>query len=199
MDNQETNQAEVGGSLNRRSMLKGAVAAGVGVAAWSVPSITSLGGTPVYAAVCTVGFDTYVLNVRNTDCGGCSDSVRVKDWSTSQCQTDNYAPGASLANGACAGTPGAMPIPNPGVCPSPGTGGVCVGGVPTGQTCKLRLVIQKNNCGGTEIRSSLSSAFTTGGFIPLPGGADCRPGDGGNLFSRIEIVCSRQSQCLPTS
>jgi hypothetical protein len=199
MVNQGTNQSEVGGSMNRRTVLKGAVAAGVGVAAWSVPSITSAGGTPAYAAVCTVGFDTYVLNVRNTDCGGCDGSVRIKDWSTSQCQTDNYPPGASLANGACAGTANALPIPNPGVCPLPGTGGVCVNGVPLGETCKLRLVLQQNNCGGTEIRSSVSASFFGPGFIPLPGGTDCVPGDGGNLFSRIEILCSTQAQCLPPS
>lgn len=198
MEHSEREQIPGGrSSLDRRRLLKGAAAAGVGVAAWSVPSITSLGGTPVYADVCTVGFTTYHLNVRNTDCGGCTGSVRVKDWTTSQCQAFNYPPGAYLANGNCNGQPGALPIPESGVCPSPGTGGVCVGGVPTGQTCVLRIILQENNCAGTAIRAQNSAPFTTGGFVPIPGGVDCQPGDGGNLFARLQIVCSTLAQCLP--
>lgn len=49
------------GGLTRRNALKAGVAVGVGAAAWSGVSITSLGGTPAYAAGCT-GFETFALN-----------------------------------------------------------------------------------------------------------------------------------------
>ncbi len=38
---------------SRRTALKAGVATGVGLVAWSSPSITSLGGTPAYALGCT--------------------------------------------------------------------------------------------------------------------------------------------------
>lgn len=40
-------------SNSRRNVLKAGVGLGVGAVAWSGPTITSLGGTPAYAAVCT--------------------------------------------------------------------------------------------------------------------------------------------------
>jgi hypothetical protein len=46
--------------LSRRNALKAGVAVGVGAAAWSGVSITSLGGTPAYAAGCT-GARTFTL------------------------------------------------------------------------------------------------------------------------------------------
>ena len=47
------NPAGDAGALSRRTALKAGVAAGVGAVAWSGMSITSLGGTPAYAAGCT--------------------------------------------------------------------------------------------------------------------------------------------------
>jgi hypothetical protein len=47
--------------LSRRNALKAGVAVGVGAAAWSGVSITSLGGTPAYAAGCTTA-RTFTLN-----------------------------------------------------------------------------------------------------------------------------------------
>src|SRR5687767_10858920 len=55
-------------ALNRRRLLKGAAAAGIGVAVWTTPSIKSIGGTPAYAAVCTSGSQNYALGSRNTSC-----------------------------------------------------------------------------------------------------------------------------------
>lgn len=63
----EISQDEAAG-VNRRNLLKGAVAAGVGVVAWSSPSITSIGMTPAYAATCTGGTTRYFLGGRNTSC-----------------------------------------------------------------------------------------------------------------------------------
>jgi hypothetical protein len=63
-------ESESGAGFSRRNALKAGVAAGVGVAAWSGATITSLGGTPAYAAGCTG-----VINIdlsggcRNTDQG----------------------------------------------------------------------------------------------------------------------------------
>lgn len=178
--------------VDRRRLLKGAVAAGVGVAAWSAPSITSLGGTPVYAAVCTAPLNVFNLNVRNTDCGGCTNSIRFKDWTTNQCPIDNFPPGAALAKDACGGA-----VPPSGLCPP--NAGVCVGGVPSGQTCVVRVIVQENNCGGTAILSAVSAQFSGATWVALPGGITCQAAGGGNLFTRIQIVCSRQPQCLPTN
>ena len=50
--------------INRRNLLKGAAAAGVGVVAWSSPSITSIGGTPAYAAVCTGGKQSWFIGAE---------------------------------------------------------------------------------------------------------------------------------------
>ena len=55
---------------SRRAALKAGVGVGVGLVAWSGPTITSLGGTPAYALGCT-----FVVRVnlsegcRNTDQG----------------------------------------------------------------------------------------------------------------------------------
>jgi len=59
--------------LSRRNALKAGVAVGVGVAAWSGVSITSLGGTPAYAQGCT-GVIVVDLSAgcRNTDQGAAS-------------------------------------------------------------------------------------------------------------------------------
>lgn len=60
-------QEEAAG-VNRRNLLKGAVAAGVGVVAWSSPSITSIGMTPAYAAACTGQKVSWFIGSRNTSC-----------------------------------------------------------------------------------------------------------------------------------
>ena len=44
-----TSDSSTAGGLSRRNALKAGVAVGVGAIAWSGPTITSLGGTPVYA------------------------------------------------------------------------------------------------------------------------------------------------------
>jgi hypothetical protein len=59
--------------LTRRNLIKSAAAAGVGVAAWSAPSIRTLGTTPAFAAVCTTPIQYFTSGERNVDCGQCSD------------------------------------------------------------------------------------------------------------------------------
>jgi hypothetical protein len=96
--------------LTRRNALKAGVAAGVGVAAWSGATITSLGGTPAYAAGCTG-----VINVdlsggcRNTDQGTpCSggDPFRfhvLKDTGL----PNGYSLTNNIAEGTCCNVPSA--------------------------------------------------------------------------------------------
>lgn len=187
-----------GDGVDRRGLLKGAVAAGVGVAAWSAPSITSLGGTPVYAAVCTQPVNVFGVNVRNTDCGGCPQTIRYKDFSTNQCTLSNPFPFAtSLKNNS---TCTANPNPS-GSCPP--NAHVSVAGTPAGQTCKVRVIVQQNNCAGSAILTAFSAPFSGAACVQLPsqtsGGVflDCSNTPTGSNFTRIDIVCSIQPQCLP--
>lgn len=68
----EPSQTSPKGSVgtSRRSALKLGVGMGVGAAAWSGGSITSLGGTPAYAAGCTFVVDLTLSGCRNTNRGG---------------------------------------------------------------------------------------------------------------------------------
>lgn len=59
-----------GRSFTRRNALKAGVGIGVGAVAWSGASITSLGGTPAYAAVCTNFIVNETASDRNTNQGG---------------------------------------------------------------------------------------------------------------------------------
>jgi hypothetical protein len=63
--------------ISRRAALRAGVATGVGVAAWSGVTITSLGGTPAYAAACTNAAIFTLANCRNTDQGKCSGSSHI--------------------------------------------------------------------------------------------------------------------------
>jgi hypothetical protein len=66
----DTNSDQQSGGWSRRNVLKAGVGVGVGVAAWSGPTITSLGGTPVYAVGCTFAIDRRISgDDRNTDQG----------------------------------------------------------------------------------------------------------------------------------
>lgn len=190
---------ETGTGVGRRRLLKGAAAAGVGVAAWGVPSISSLGGTPVYAAVCTNPVTVFGVNVRNTDCGGCPGTIRYKDFSTNQCVINNPFPFAT----ALKNDSGCNTNPNPsGSCPP--NAHVSVAGTPAGQTCKVRVTVQQNNCAGTAILVAFSAAFSGASCVQLPsqtsGGValDCSNTPTGANFTKIDIVCSIQASCLPS-
>lgn len=54
---------------DRRSILRGAVAAGVGAAVWVAPDISTLGFTPAYALVCSAP-GTYVATGGAVACPG---------------------------------------------------------------------------------------------------------------------------------
>jgi hypothetical protein len=91
------------GSFSRRNALKVGAAAGVGIAAWSGASITSLGGTPAYAAAagCT-GVIKLDLSggCRNTDqSSGCSPAGEFRYHTL-----NTVAAPFSLANNPAEGT-----------------------------------------------------------------------------------------------
>jgi len=78
----ERERETTGGSatIDRRRVLKTAVAAGVGMAAWSAPSITTLGATPAYGQNCSElsTVTEYVTTTSNT-AGGCGANVRLRN------------------------------------------------------------------------------------------------------------------------
>jgi hypothetical protein len=79
----ESNEITETGSngFTRRNALKAGVAVGVGAAAWSGATITSLGGTPAYAQAGCTG----VINVNLS--GGCRNT---DEGSASNCTTGTY-------------------------------------------------------------------------------------------------------------
>jgi hypothetical protein len=88
---------------SRRAALKAGVGVGVGLAAWSGPTITSLGGTPAYAAGCTFAvFFDLSGGCRNVDnSAGC-------DFRYHSLVLAGLPPGYSIApnipEGTCCGT-----------------------------------------------------------------------------------------------
>jgi hypothetical protein len=67
--------------ISRRRALQAGVGAGVGLVAWSGASITSLGGTPAYAAQCTFVISFFLENDRNTDqSAGCTPGDEYGDF-----------------------------------------------------------------------------------------------------------------------
>ena len=68
-DGGQPNEASASATISRRTALKAGVGAGVGLAAWSGPTITSLGGTPAYALGCTFAVEIDLIDCRNTDRG----------------------------------------------------------------------------------------------------------------------------------
>lgn len=68
---------------SRRAALKAGIGAGVGLAAWSGPTITSLGGTPAYAAGCTFVVEIDLSGgCRNTDQGNCASGFPLYSYHT---------------------------------------------------------------------------------------------------------------------
>lgn len=188
--NEETEDQERR-SVGRRGLLKGAAAAGVGIAAWSVPSITSLGGTPVYAAVCTRPVDTFEAGSRNTDCTvNClSGSIRYKNWSTKQC------PGPAWSGAAYLSDSGGTPAPGSGLCTPQAH--ATVSGVPAGLKCVVHVQVTQGNCTNDIISQGSSPVFDHSTTVPLPL-VTCGSGTSSNLFTRVQIICSEQEGCLPT-
>jgi hypothetical protein len=89
--------------FSRRAALKAGVAAGVGVAAWSGASITSLGGTPAYAVGCTGAIAPIDISAG----GGCRnvDNRSDCDWAYHDALKSGDIPVAGYPAGSFTATP----------------------------------------------------------------------------------------------
>lgn len=208
MVNEEISQ-EDGPGVDRRNLLKGAVAAGVGVVAWSSPSISSIGGTPAYAAVCTGVPQEWFLGYRNTSCDcwdetGSVKYVAYKPLSTQQCQATPNAPRQVTFS---------FDGDNSGQCPPDAfsdnqgqVAGLATATIPaytgTGpEYCAVRVDVVLDNCSTTE--EPLATAFSdAAGDEPLVVGmplVNCGQGViPANSFLRVYLVCADDEACLYT-
>jgi hypothetical protein len=98
--------------VSRRAALRAGVAVGVGVAAWSGVGITSLGGTPAYAGVCTGAIPPIDLTedggCRNIDvASGCAgpyryhDAAKSGDIPVSGYPSGSFSVSPALGEGIC--------------------------------------------------------------------------------------------------
>jgi hypothetical protein len=160
--------------FSRRNALKAGVALGVGAAAWSGASITSLGGTPAYATGCTFAVQFDLVTCRNTDQGAahCPEKFRYHVLG------DQLANGFSIQNNILEGT-----------CCNPGNGvnntsHPVLKWTTTGLTCQVLLIVAlPDNCNGTPVATvdlGTGSNGATGIDIDLA----C-PGDGSDLPADI--------------
>lgn len=98
IDNTEA-AASLDRTTSRRTALKMGVGAGVGLAAWSGVTITSLGGTPAYAAGCT-----FVTEIDLS--GGCrnTDQASGAQFGYHTLKSENLPDGYGLVNNIPEGT-----------------------------------------------------------------------------------------------
>jgi len=199
-----------GRGLDRRRLLQGAVAAGVGVAAWSAPNITTLGFTPAYAAVCTVTPEVYDIGRnRNTSCNcnvvtppadnplgiGVGDKVvGYKPPTAAVC--DKAFPGTAYiaANATCT-----VPNGQASLCPSGAGGGagICIYPDDDDLFCRAQVLVKDgNDCGSGTVYATVLGPVGSD-FLPLPQ-VPCAsdapwPSD---IFLRIQVICSTNPECL---
>jgi hypothetical protein len=170
--------------LSRRNALKAGVAVGVGTVAWSGMTITSLGGTPAYAAGCTFIHQIDLLGgCRNTDSSSpCPvNAPAMFAFRFHDALKQNPAAGFTVENADGPGT-----IADPGIC--------CDGNTPGSKlpifkwtdpnlTCQVFTQFWTKNCNSGVVFQSLGSpsAPTNSGAITIqlqcptihnPGGTD---------------------------
>lgn len=160
--------------LDRRRMLKTAVAAGVGVATWSAPSITTIGSTPAYAQTCSVvsTVTEYTSSTSNT-AGGCGVNLRLRGSVT-------FGPGASFSA-----------APNGSGC-ADGIETVSFTGPATAR-CRIKTLDLYDNK-GNPIGSYPQPTGSAGVTIPLI----LRAGHIGSRWS-LAVECVPVGGCFPPS
>lgn len=196
----ETSEASSAG-MDRRSVLKAAVAAGVGVAVWSSPSITSIGGTPAYADMCTAGHQDYALGSRNTDCScgkpntATGKVVRYKDLGTPCAGDGNLVfPGVATLTDGYNGSK----IKDSGTCPNnleDPNDNAGVTASPTNANLYCRTIVriwQGGSCSNT-FQEYPGPVEQGPGFYPLPA-ISCTAA--GNIFISVLLRCSVEPECL---
>lgn len=146
-----------GHGVSRRAALKAGVGVGVGVVAWTGPTITSLGGTPAYAAGCTFIIEIDLSGgCRNTDQGNCAKPTPEGVFGYHTLKDTGLPTGYSLTNNVAEGT-----------CCTAGHAPVLH--FPAGITCgaTLRFALP-GNCTGTLIEQVDIAPSSTGTLvIPL--------------------------------
>lgn len=138
-----------GAGTTRRTALKLGAGAGVGLAAWSGMSITSLGGTPAYAVGCTF---VVVLDLS----GGCrnTDQASGADFGYHTLKTTGFPSGYAIVNNVPEGT----------AC---NAGFVSTLTFPAGITCAVTIQFNApDNCTGTA-RGTLSYGPSSTGSLDI--------------------------------
>lgn len=187
---------------------------GVGAAAWAAPDITSMGGTPAYAASCTAGSTLFSLCTNNSSCSCTSDAGFTANgvaYAAGQ-DTISYKPCDPANNGSrCPGPtfPGNLSFNfgNSGACAvgssangngTAGTAAVVV--TPTDSTlfCKAVVRVYDGSACTTNyneysgpVPSSPGAASLLLPQIPCASG-----GGGGNKFISYLVECSTERECL---
>lgn len=207
-DNEISQQGEAG--VNRRNLLKGAVAAGVGVVAWSSPSITSIGMTPAYAAVCTGGTVPFYLGYRNTSCSceqGSMKYVKYKELDPNACGIPDTAKPRPVT----------FNFDDSGLCPpgtqeqgggAAGTATATIGAALDPSTdyafCRIKVVVVDGQCSLTPLPVPEAIAYSD----PVPAGStldvdmpqiECGPGSSiGNsgIFLQVYLECTNDEACF---
>ena len=149
-------------TISRRRALQAGVGAGVGLVAWSGASITSMGGTPAYAAACT----NFTLNFSVTDMStnqssGCATftynnspplDVKVKDYEFNVPNGGNFA---------CADAPACYSFE-----------------FPSDETCTITIRVHRNHYADTTVIFGATTTATGGGGLLnfcLPAGGGPAP------------------------
>ncbi len=154
--NDAAEKADVSGASSRRTALKVGVGAGVGLVAWSGPTITSLGGTPAYAQGCT-----FVINIDLA--GGCRNTTNLSGCDFGfQPLEPVLPPGFSIA----------PQIPNNNCCADNFQSTFTF---PEGLTCTVRIVFRAPpQCSGPIIGSLVFGPKSDGSLTVTFG---CLPAD----------------------
>lgn len=200
--------------VNRRNLLKGAVAAGVGVVAWSSPSITSIGMTPAYAAACTGQKVSWFIGSRNTSCDceeGENTYVNYKQLQ-GDCGPLEMLPPSNSGVPTTWTPPGSgrsitMNWPDNGNCPpgttkkgtaAPGTATVVISPLDGGgelSFCSIRVEVTRGQCDNVvDVKHGLTDWVDEGGgTVDMPK-IECQ--GGGNIFTNVYLQCSEDESCL---
>lgn len=156
MDESTTESSSNGTS--RRSALKMGVGAGVGLAAWSGATITSMGGTPAYAAGCT-----FVIKLDLS--GGCrnTDQASGAQFGYHTLKSTGLPTGYVLTQNVAEGT----------ACNAPVADRTAILTFPAGIKCRVTVRFAlPDNCAGTEIYEYIAGDSAVS---PLPIVLTCTP------------------------
>lgn len=171
----------------RRALLKGAVAAGVGAAAWTAPDIKTLGFTPAYAQTCSPGqVEFFVGPCASTNVGNCSSMgtqyARIQPFQPSDFPS---LPGGATVELFCGGSS----APNPGCCSLDGDPNLVFADVPAGTTCQVSSIEVWQGSGSC----SGPSDTVVVGSLDIP---SIEKIGGGNISYRVTIECGPDA-CFP--